>query len=68
MLNYAIRLDSLPLQVVVTHDRLTMRQDSVIFARKCALRPPNVGHVALHFDAFVLRYERSAASHDDLEL
>lgn len=68
MLNDAVRLDSLPLKVVVAHDRLSMSQNSVVLAQKCALGTPNVSHVTLHFNSIVLRNIRPASSHDNLEL
>lgn len=66
MLYYAIRLDALPLEVVIAHDRFSMRQNSVVLAGECARRSPDVRQVALHLDALVLRYILAAGSHNDL--
>jgi hypothetical protein len=63
-----IRLDPLPLEVVVAHDGLTMRQDSVVLARKSALRAPNVCQIAFCLHVFVLRDVQAAASDDYLVL
>lgn len=68
MLNYAIGLHALPLQVVVAHHRLSMSQNAIVLAGECALRAPNVSHVALHLDVLILGNVRPATSHDDLEL
>lgn len=67
VLYYAIRLDSLPLEVVVADDRLPMSEDSVVLAGERTLRPPNVCHVAFDFDALVLGHVLTATPHDDLE-
>lgn len=68
VLNYAIRLDALPLQIVVAHDWLAVRQDAIVLAREGTSRSPNIGQVAFHLDAFVPRNVWPAISHDDLEL
>lgn len=65
MLN-ALRLSSLPLQVVIAHDRLTMRENSIVTTRKGATRAPNVGHVTVCFHIQVLWEEGTACSYDNL--
>lgn len=67
MLYYAIRLDALPLQIIVTDDRFSVCQDAVVLARESAFRAPDVRQVTLHLYAFVLRNVLPATSHDDLE-
>lgn len=68
VLYYAIRFNSLPLEVVIAHDRLPMSQDSVVLARERALRAPNVSQVTFHFDVLTLRDVLTATSDNYLEL
>lgn len=68
MLYDTIRLDSLPLEIVVAHNWLAMRQNSVVLAREGALGAPNVCQIAFHFHALILGDVESAASHDYLVL